>query len=131
MEKIQQNISLAPYTTFHVGGYAKYFAEATSADDVSEALQFAREKNLPVFVLGTGSNILISDDGFKAAIAAGIAIVHINTEIRIAYRKGIQLSLQEDADEIAPYRFMKGGLEAVEKVVSDRLKLFANLSNHV
>ena len=76
-------------------------------------------------VLHGGSGI--SDEDFTKAIAAGIAIVHINTEIRVAYRKGIQLSLQENPDEVAPYRFMKGALQSVQKVVEKRLKLFNNL----
>lgn len=68
-----------------------------------------------------------SDDDFVAAIKAGISTVHINTEIRLAYRKGIQLSLSEDPEEIAPYKFMKGAQLAVGKVVTERLKLFNNL----
>lgn len=76
-------------------------------------------------VLHGGSGI--TDEGFVQAIAAGISIVHINTEIRIAYRRGIQISLQEDSDEIAPYRFMKGGVQAVQEVVEKRLSLFSGL----
>jgi len=77
-------------------------------------------------VLHGGSGI--SDEDFTKAIQAGISIVHINTEIRVAYRKGIQLSLQEDPDEIAPYRFMKGGQKALSEVVKQRLMLFNNVS---
>ncbi len=68
-----------------------------------------------------------SNEDFVASIRAGISVVHINTEIRIAYRKGIQLSLSEDPEEIAPYKFMKGAVQAVSKVVSERLKLFNGL----
>jgi len=74
-------------------------------------------------VLHGGSGI--SDDDFVAAFKAGMSIVHINTEIRVAYRKGIQISLQENLDEIAPYRFMKGGVQAVQGVVERRLRLFS------
>jgi len=73
-------------------------------------------------VLHGGSGI--SDEQFTEAIKAGISTVHINTEIRVAYRKGIELKLQEDRDEIAPYRFMKGGVQSVYDVVLKRLKLF-------
>ncbi|HEY4502664.1 MAG TPA: class II fructose-bisphosphate aldolase [Candidatus Paceibacterota bacterium] len=76
---------------------------------------------IPV-VLHGGSGI--SDDDFKKAIESGISIVHINTEIRVAYRKGIELQLQGDPDEVAPYRFMKGGVQAVYDVVLKRLQLF-------
>jgi fructose-bisphosphate aldolase class II len=82
-----------------------------------------REAGGVPMVLHGGSGM--SDEDFVAAIKAGMSIVHINTEIRVAYRKGIQLSLQEDADEIAPYRFMKGGVQAVQDVVEKRLRLFS------
>lgn len=76
-------------------------------------------------VLHGGSGI--SDPEFNEAIEAGMAIVHINTEIRVAYRKGIEAGLGANADEIAPYRYMLPGVEAVEKVVEDRLRLFSRL----
>ena len=68
-----------------------------------------------------------SDEDFKNAIAAGVSIVHINTELRLAYRKGIQLSLQENPDEIAPYKFMKSGVQEMERIAEARLKLFNGL----
>jgi fructose-bisphosphate aldolase, class II len=84
-----------------------------------------REAGGVPMVLHGGSGI--SDVEFTEAIAAGISTIHINTEIRVAYRKGIQLTLQENMDEIAPYRFMKGGVRAVEEVATRRLKLFNGL----
>jgi fructose-bisphosphate aldolase class II len=68
-----------------------------------------------------------SDDDFKKAISAGISIVHINTELRLAYRNGIRKSLQESPDEIAPYKFMKEPVKEMSQVVEKRLKLFNNL----
>ncbi|HAI73848.1 TPA: UDP-N-acetylenolpyruvoylglucosamine reductase [Candidatus Moranbacteria bacterium] len=65
---IQQNIPLAPFTTFHIGGPAKFFAEVSSEKNLSEALDFAREKNLKIFILSGGSNVLISDDGFDGLV---------------------------------------------------------------
>ncbi len=65
-----------------------------------------------------------SDEDFTAAISAGISIVHINTEIRVAYRKALVMALQEDLDEIAPYRYLKGAVLALQQVVTERLKLF-------
>lgn len=76
-------------------------------------------------VLHGGSGI--SDDDFKDAISAGVSIVHINTEIRVAYKKGIQIAMQENPDEVAPYKFMKGAVQEVKKVVEKRLRLFNNL----
>lgn len=65
-----------------------------------------------------------ADEDFKEAIKAGIAMVHINTEIRIAYRKGIEKAFQSDPKEVAPYRFLAEGEKAVEEAVYQRLMLF-------
>ena len=66
--KILQNISLKLFTSMYVGGKARYFTEAKSVDDVLEALKFAKEKNLPHFILGGGSNVLVSDLGFNGLV---------------------------------------------------------------
>lgn len=76
-------------------------------------------------VLHGGSGI--TDEDFRAAIAAGMNVVHINTEIRKAYREGVETALQDNPDEIAPYRYLNKGEEAVYQVVKDRLTLFSNL----
>ena len=55
--KIEQNILLKPFTTFKVGGNADYFCRVSSVDELKEAVSFSRENNIPIFVLGGGSNI--------------------------------------------------------------------------
>jgi len=65
---IQQNISLAPYTTFKVGGMAKYFCEVNNIDDLKEALDFARKKKINYFILAGGSNLIVSDKGYNGLI---------------------------------------------------------------
>ncbi len=82
-----------------------------------------REAGGVPMVLHGGSGI--TDEGFVEAIKSGISVIHINTEIRLAYRKGIEEALHENKDEIAPYRFMKKGLSSVEGVVESRLRLFS------
>ena len=62
--KIQENIPLAPLTTFHIGGPARYFVEAQTETEVKEAVRYAAEHKLPLFVLGGGSNVLIADEGW-------------------------------------------------------------------
>jgi fructose-bisphosphate aldolase class II len=64
------------------------------------------------------------DADFKAAIQAGINIVHINTEIRIAWRSALQAALAKQPDEIAPYHLLTGPLEAIKEVALQRLRLF-------
>lgn len=66
--QIQENIPLAPRTTLGVGGPARHFAEAGSADEVREAVTFARTRNLPLFVLGGGSNLVVSDSGWPGVV---------------------------------------------------------------
>jgi UDP-N-acetylmuramate dehydrogenase len=66
--KIQEHIALAPYTTLQVGGPARYFLEVGSEKEVDEAVAFARERGLPLFVLGGGSNLLVSDAGFDGVV---------------------------------------------------------------
>jgi UDP-N-acetylmuramate dehydrogenase len=65
---VQENVPLAPLTTFGIGGPARYFVNAASETDVEEALDFAASKNVPVFVLGGGSNLLVSDKGFPGLV---------------------------------------------------------------
>ena len=65
---IQENISLAQYTTFKIGGNARYFCIVKDAGDVKEAVSFAHDNKLPFFVLGGGSNILVSDKGFDGLV---------------------------------------------------------------
>lgn len=77
-------------------------------------------------VLHGGSGL--TDTDFRNAIAAGMNVVHINTEIRVAYRKGIEEALASNPDEVAPYRYLNGGRDALQKVVHERLKLFNNLT---
>ena len=88
MMKIQKNILLASYTTFKIGGPAKFFCEAKDEDEIVEALKFAREKNLPVFVLGGGSNVLVSDKGFD-----GLVIKISNSAWKFDFLNGSSTSL--------------------------------------
>lgn len=66
--KVLEQVPLAPYTTFGIGGPARWFIEAVTEDDVLQAVRFAREQNVPLFVLGGGSNLLVSDAGFSGVV---------------------------------------------------------------
>jgi UDP-N-acetylmuramate dehydrogenase len=65
---IQENVPLAPLTTLQVGGAARYFAELRREDDVCEAAQFAKSRDLPLFVLGGGSNLVVADSGWPGLV---------------------------------------------------------------
>lgn len=65
---ISNDIPLAPFTTFGIGGPARWFVEAANEAEIAEAVAWARERSLPLFVLGGGSNVLISDRGFPGLV---------------------------------------------------------------
>jgi UDP-N-acetylmuramate dehydrogenase len=64
----QEQVPLARYTTLGIGGPARWFAEAVSEAEIVEAVRWARERGLPVFILGGGSNLLVSDAGFPGLV---------------------------------------------------------------
>jgi UDP-N-acetylmuramate dehydrogenase len=66
--QIEENVPLAPLTTIGIGGPARFFFRATSVDELRAALRHARNEDLPVFILGGGSNLLISDAGFDGLV---------------------------------------------------------------
>lgn len=65
---IRENVALGPLTTLGVGGPARYFAVAENEADVAEAVRWAGDRGLPLFVLGGGSNLLVSDAGFPGLV---------------------------------------------------------------
>lgn len=82
--ELQQNVGLAEFTTFKIGGKARFFVEAKSENEVVEALKFADENALKVFILGGGSNVLIADKGFDGLVikiaVTGITILPEDNE---------------------------------------------------
>jgi UDP-N-acetylmuramate dehydrogenase len=76
---VQENIPLAPLTTLKIGGPAKYLVEARTAGEVQEAVTFARSRDLPLFTLGGGSNLVIADAGWPGLVLK-ISIQGINQE---------------------------------------------------
>jgi len=81
---IHENETLKPYTTFKIGGPARYFTSVTDAAQVRAAMAFAREKRLGTIILGGGSNILVSDRGFDGLVLhpamEGIALTEEDPE---------------------------------------------------
>jgi len=68
LPEVKENVLLKNYTTFKIGGRAKYFFVAKSKEDVIKAVLVAKKMRLPFFILGGGSNVLISDRGFKGLV---------------------------------------------------------------
>ena len=138
LEEIPEGVSEATMTTPED---AKAFVDATGIDLLapsignihgmvrggnprlhSERVKAIREVTGIPLVLHGGSGTMSGD--FIDCIKAGIDIVHINTEIRVAYKEALEKSLAENPNEVAPYKFLKPAVDAIEKVVEARLKLF-------
>ncbi|HVK04835.1 MAG TPA: FAD-binding protein, partial [Armatimonadaceae bacterium] len=68
LPEIQENVPLGPRTTLGVGGPARCFASAASEEELRGALAWAGERGLPAFVLGGGSNLVVSDAGFEGLV---------------------------------------------------------------
>lgn len=68
MAKILENIPLAMHCNYRIGGPAQYFCDATNDEEIRAAIQFAREKHVPLFILGSGTNLLFADEGFAGVV---------------------------------------------------------------
>jgi fructose-bisphosphate aldolase class II len=69
----------------------------------------------------------ITDEELHLAVLAGISVVHYNTELRVAYRGAIIKSLAENKDEVAPYKYLKAGEDAIAEVVEKKLRIMNGL----
>ena len=65
---IQENVPMSEHTSFKVGGPARYFIKTESIEDIKDAIQFANERALPHYILGKGTNLLVSDSGYNGII---------------------------------------------------------------
>jgi UDP-N-acetylmuramate dehydrogenase len=96
-----EHVPLAPYTTFQIGGPARWFVEAASEDDIAAGVTFASERKLPLFILGGGSNLLVSDAGFPGLVLRialrGIASTQENGRLTVSAAAG------EDWDGLVAY----------------------------
>src|SRR3989344_5032526 len=95
--------------------------------DASRILEIRRAVPKEVaLVLHAGSGI--PEDQIAAAIGAGIANIHINTDIRVAFVKALKKTLREELNEVAMYKLDQGAIKAMKEVVKEKLKLFGALN---
>ncbi len=94
----EQGIALAPYTTFGIGGPARWFASITSEEELAAACAWAAAQHVPVFILGGGSNVLVSDSGFDGLVLH-IALRGI-TEADAAGKRRFTVAAGEDWDAL-------------------------------
>jgi len=107
----------------NVHGMLKNAAEPRLHPD--RVKEIADAVKIPLVLHGASGN---TAEDVRACIAAGIAIVHINTEFRVAYRDGLKESLTNNPNEVAPYKFLAPVEEKLEAFIAEKLKLFANQS---
>jgi fructose-bisphosphate aldolase, class II len=89
--------------------------------DIERIAEIKKAAGVPLTLHG-GSGT--DDNDFRRAIHAGINIVHINTELRVAWRRGLDSSLAKQPDEVVPYKILPSVIESVKEVVGSRLRLF-------
>jgi len=139
LDEIPEGVSLEHLTTAED---AKRFVQETGVDlfspsvgNIHGMLKHAKNPQLNIerireirsasgvpLVLHGGSGI--SDEDFLSAIDAGVAIIHINTELRRGYRGGLDVFLSAHKDELAPYRYLAAGEKGMEEVAAARIRLF-------
>ncbi len=108
-----------------VGNIHGMFKNAPNPHIDSAKIGKIRESAGVPLVLHGGSGI--RDEEFLKAIDAGISIIHINTEIRLAWRQGMEKALAENPEEITPYKILPTTIEEIKKIVEKRMKLFSKL----
>jgi fructose-bisphosphate aldolase class II len=91
--------------------------------DIERIAQIKSAAQIPLTLHG-GSGT--DDKDLRKAIAAGINIVHINTELRVAWRRGLEGALAKQPDQVVPYKILPLAMEPVRQVALSRLKLFNN-----
>ena len=113
--QIEENISLAEFTTLKIGGKARFFLSVKQEYEISEALRFAEQNKLKIFVLGGGSNVLIADEGFNGLV------------LQIAL-KGISIARAEDGNVFVTANAGEEWDKLVEFCVGENLQGFECLS---
>jgi fructose-bisphosphate aldolase class II len=84
--------------------------------------EIADATNVPLVLHGASGN---TEEEIFECIKAGMAIVHINTELRLTYRTSLEETLKNNPDEVAPYKFLNPAVEAMKEFVAHKLKVFA------
>ncbi len=109
----KENVLLAPFTTMKVGGAARYFVEVRTENEAIEAINWAKNRNLKIFILGGGSNVIISDAGFP-----GLVILNRIKGIEIKSQNGkiiLKVGAGENWDDFVSYA-VESGWQGVENL---------------
>ena len=89
--------------------------------NIKRVCEIKKAINIPMVLHGASGN---SKEDIQAVIKNGMSVVHVNTEIRVAFKKALEKELEEKPNEVAPYKYMEETIPAVEKVVEEKLRIF-------
>ena len=89
--------------------------------NINRIAEIKKAVGIPLVLHGASGN---SKDDIKDAIKAGMSIVHVNTEIRVAFKKALESELLEKKDEVAPYKYMEKTISAVQQIIEEKLAIF-------
>lgn len=124
--ELLENVRLSEHTTFQIGGCADYWAEVGSTGALSHLIRFCQEENLPFFVIGKGSNILASDNGYRGLI------IHIGKGFSDMYDDGAEITFEAGislvrAAKIAESKSLSGmeGLSGIPGTIGGALYMNA------
>jgi UDP-N-acetylmuramate dehydrogenase len=116
MLKVNENVSLAPFTTLGVGGRARYVIIVTTTEELQEAVQYARQRSLPFFVFGGGSNVLVVDQGYDGVVIVMRMLGRTNT--RAGSMQYVTAAAGEQFDDVIAWTVQEGwwGLENLSHI---------------
>lgn len=94
--------------------------------DIDRIAEIAKATGLFLTLHGaSGTN----DKDLRRAVQVGITEIHINTEVRLAWRRGLETAFASERDQVVPYKLLPAAVEAMKKVVSARLSLFSGMQS--
>ena len=89
--------------------------------NIKRVAEIQKVINIPMVLHGASGN---SKEDIQDAIKNGMSVVHVNTEIRVAFKEALEKELKDKVNEVAPYKYMEQTIQAVEKVIEEKLKIF-------
>ena len=118
--QLQEKVSLAPFTTLNIGGPARFFCEAKTEDEIAETAKLARHRGLKLFVLGGGSNLLVSDEGFDGLVMR-VGVIGSKRESREGQSVLLEAGAGGNWDEFVGYTVDRGyaGIECLAGIPGD------------
>ncbi len=130
LPKVRENVLLKNYTTFKIGGLARYFFLAKNKEDIIKAAKAAKELKLPFFILGGGSNLLVSDKGFNGLVVKFGQPLSSYVSKGLEWAVGIPGTVQGAVcgNAGAFKKSMKDAIESVEvfDTETEKIKIFKN-----